>query len=138
MSMNSDPDVTPRAAYVKPKVFCGPSRTKQSFKKTADVNDVVARYRRDGALDYVNKNMGAFADVSEIGDYNDVLMKVTLAQDAFNSLPAVIRSRFSNDAAKLISFLDDPASHDEAVKLGLIKPPVVKEVVPPVVPGKAV
>ena len=36
------------------------------------------------------------------------------------ALPAQIRSRFENDPAKLIDFLDNSENLDEAIKLGLV------------------
>ena len=45
---------------------------------------------------------------------------VVKAEEAFMTLPAVVRARFANDPAGIFTFLQDPANRDEAVKLGLI------------------
>lgn len=99
----------------------GDGRVKEAPKELSDVNSIVARYRRNGSFDHVSKAAPIFADVSQIGDFRGCVARVRAAEEAFDSLPAVIRSRFSNDPAKLVDFIQDPANLDEGVKLGLMK-----------------
>jgi phage internal scaffolding protein len=54
------------------------------------------------------------------------------------ALPAQIRSRFDNDPAKLIDFLENEQNHDEAIKLGLVNPPGEMPQVVESTPEKAV
>lgn len=110
----------------RPKLVCGEGRTKQAFKDEADINNIVARYRATGMLPHVAARRGVFADVSKLGDFRTQLDTLTVFKQAFETLPAVLRSRFGNDPATLVEFLQDPANLEESVKLGL------REALPPV------
>jgi phage internal scaffolding protein len=52
------------------------------------------------------------------------LNQVIAAEDEFMRLPADLRARFENDPAQLIEFLENLENKDEAIKLGLVNPPV--------------
>lgn len=111
-----------------PKVECnGKSRTKQCFRERADINGIIARYRKSGSFDYVSKRAPIFADVTGIGDFASVVRKVHAAEEAFNELPSKLRARFHNDASQLIAFVQDAGNRKEAIELGLIEAPVVEE-----------
>lgn len=113
---------------VKPVLVCGPSKAKQEFGVESDINVIMKRYITTGQLPmWVQNAQPVFADVSEIGDFADVLRRVTAAKEAFAQLPAHVRSRFQNQPEQLVEFLQDPGNRDEAVKLGLVPaPPVVQ------------
>jgi len=120
---------------VKPVLTCGPSKTKQEFGKESNINYIMDRYAKTGQLPVgVQRVQPVFADVSTIGDFSDVLRRVTAAKEAFAQLPANVRARFHNQPHELVEFLQDGSNRDEAVKLGLIPPPpkVEAKVVPPV------
>lgn len=129
MSMNYKPGKDGKR--VKPVLICPPGRTKQSFSKAADINEIVRRYRRTGFLDGVKANPGQFVDVSKIGDFRELVSKVRSATESFEGLPSELRSRFHNDPAELIEFISDDSNREEAVKLGLVPKPVVPEAVKP-------
>lgn len=95
-----------------------PSLTDQSFKDECDINNIIARFHSSGILPQsVDKPMyGDFTDVPTYQESCDLVMKI---DSLFSSLPAVVRSRFSNDPCQLLYFLEDPANRDEAVSLGL-------------------
>lgn len=128
----------------KPKIAPGEGKTKQSFREQSDINSIVARYRRNGSFDNVSRAAPVFADVSHIGDYRTICHKIRLATEAFEALPAAVRTRFANDATKLLDFLKDPKNDAEAIELGLREAPKVpgskpvKAVVPAVKPAVAV
>lgn len=111
----------PKDKPVRPTVKCGPSMTKQSFREHVEINNVIARYRKSGIVDHLNRNPGYFGDVSNIKSYQESLNVVIEAQDKFASLPANIRERFANDPALFIQFMSDPKNVDEAIKLGLVQ-----------------
>lgn len=95
----------------------------QHFAEEVDVNNIVARALRTGLLGDpmgINAREAIFADVSSIGDYNVCLNRIIAAQNAFLELPADLRSRFDNDPAKLLNFMNDPANLDACVELGLL------------------
>jgi len=114
---------------VKPKTLTGPGRTKQEFANEANINTIMERYRRTGQLPSVPFPQEAqFADVSGLGSFAEVQQRVHRAEEAFASLPAKIRTRFNNNSAELVEFLQDGRNYDEAVSLGL----VIKKEEPPV------
>lgn len=103
-----------------------PTRTQQQFKDDCDVNIIMEKYAKIG-LQYSDlpEAIGAYADLTGIGDYKDMLDRVRLAEEAFKSLPAKVKSRFDQDPAKLISFLESTAPDDinESYTLGLRQKP---------------
>lgn len=109
-----------------------PGRTRQSFAKDADINNVMRRYSKTGILgdpSAVKRNL-FFGDFSEVGSFQEHVDMVNDANGRFALLPAEIRSRFGNDPAQLIAFCNDEGNYDEAVSLGLLpKPPVSLDVV---------
>lgn len=100
-----------------------PSKTDQSFKNEADVNNIMARYRKTGQITHLAKHQGSYADVSEIPDLSQALDQVTKAQQAFDALPSELRARFGNSPVNMIEFLQNDNNIDEAIKLGLYKKP---------------
>jgi phage internal scaffolding protein len=128
-------DGTKRVQY-----FCeGPSLTRQEFRDECDLGKIIARFsmtpegqealmKAQGYLD------ARFEDVSGVVDYQTALEQVKAADEAFMRLPAIVRTRFDNDPAKFLDFVDDPKNGDEMIKLGLrapkeslptdVKPPV--------------
>lgn len=103
------------------------SRTKQSFRDQVDINNIIARYKRNGVLPAASRQ-GFYADVSNCKDYHGSMNQVIAAENAFMALPAKLRDRFRNDPAELLSFLQNVENKKEAIALGLIEK--VEEVAP--------
>lgn len=106
-----------------------PSMTQQHFANEVDVNMIVERATRTGLLGdplAMAARQASFGDFSDIGDYQSCVNKVTAANNAFNSLPADVRSRFNNNPAELIAFLSDDKNIIEASELGLVDKDNVK------------
>ncbi|WNK13521.1 MAG: internal scaffolding protein [Microvirus sp.] len=105
---------------------------KQEFADDCDINKIIARCVKSNLPLPSASAAPLFADVSEIGSYDDCVRRVAAAKDAFMDLPADLRSRFDNEPSTLISFLADPANVPEAIKLGLLdQPKAVSEPAPP-------
>ena len=107
---------------VSPGLECGASMTFQHFKDECDINTIVSRYP-NGVTPYDDrKDSGIYGDFSdtELFDFRATQEKIIEAENRFNALPANVRSRFSNNPAQLLDFLNDSSNYDEAVKLGLI------------------
>lgn len=97
------------------------SRTDQSMAAACDINNIMAKYKNDPSLWQLHTfKKGAYADFSNITDYQGMLDTVKYAQEAFNLLPANIKARFRNDPGDLLRFIQDDANYEEAQKLGLI------------------
>ena len=94
-------------------------RTKQSFKDECDINKIMAKYQKTGAISHFNKH-GANYDFATSLDFSESMRIVTTAQDMFDGLPSSIRTRFANDPAQFLDFVQDANNEDEMLKLGLI------------------
>lgn len=111
------------------------SRTHQSFAKDADINNIMAKYRKTGILvdpTLVNSaRQPRFGDFSDIVDYASIVNRITQANADFMTLSAEVRAKFDNDVEKCLVFIADPKNLVEAVKLKLLPesmlPPLPKE-----------
>ena len=93
--------------------------TQQHFKDECDINNILRQFNITGLLPE-SPLSPRYGDFTGIGDYHSALNSVIAAEEGFMALPAQIRSRFENDPAKLIDFLDNPENKNEAISLGLI------------------
>ena len=111
-------------------------RTKQSFKKESDINNILKKFLKTGVISQsaINKRQATFADVSQIGDFADCHNRIVAAGAAFGTLPAAVRARFANTPAELLDFLSNPANRQEAIDLGIIPKPEELEQPPPETP----
>lgn len=98
------------------------SRTIQSAAEECDINTIVRRFGLTGQLPE-NLNMPQSGDFQNVPDFHGAMQIVRQAEEEFARVPAHIRARFVNDPQRLMSFLEDESNRDEAVKLGLVKPP---------------
>lgn len=106
----------------KPVVVCGPSRTKQSFRKMTDINTLVEKYKRTGQFAHTNKRTPFYGDVSNMKSYEDALKVVIHARETFEALPVRVRERFDYDPAKMVAFFSDPENLPEAISKGWALP----------------
>lgn len=96
----------------------------QSAEEEANINTIVRRFGISGQLpDQVA--MPQSGDFTNLPDFHTAMNLVRQAQEEFVRVPAEIRARFSNDPQKFMTFFEDPANYDEALKLGLVnaRPP---------------
>lgn len=107
-----------------------PSRTQQNFAEESDINTIVKRFNLTGELPS-NFRAPQYGDFDGIADYQSALNQVMAANDAFMSMPAGLRARFHNNPQNLIEFLSREENRDEAVRLGLLQPPVKVPATPP-------
>jgi len=112
--------------------FNGPSLTRQEFKDECDLQKILARFSASPeGLEALQKARGfvesRFEDVSGFVDFRTALEQVKRADEAFMQLPAAVRTRFDNDPALFLDFVDDPKNVDELVQMGLATRPVKVE-----------
>jgi len=100
----------------------GPGLTKQSFAQECDINFIMRNVQKTGILPPSN-NEALYADVSDIGDFQTAMDKITLGNRLFSSLPSKIRDRFNNNPGEYLAFLSNPENSAEGVALGLLAPP---------------
>lgn len=105
---------------------------KQSFKEECDINNIMAKYQRTGALSWLAKYDGQYGDFSAF-DFMDAQLTVAKAKEMFGALPSSVRKRFQNDPAEFLDFMSRTENAEEAIKLGLAtaKPTPVETAVPP-------
>lgn len=87
-----------------------------------DINNIMARYERDGVLSHVQQYEGQYGDFTDVVSYQQALNIVMDAEECFMSLPANIRKKFDNDAGAFLDFAANPENRDELAKMGLIPP----------------
>ncbi len=111
-------------------------RTKQSFRDECDINLIMGKYQKTGALSHFNKFSGSYGFATS-EDFSSAMRTVTMAQDMFDHLPSSIRNRFANDPAQFLEFVQVADNRDEAIELGLFPAEQERDEVPEVPPKAA-
>ncbi len=93
-------------------------KTKQSFKEECDINIIIAKYDRTGAIGHLNRKTANYGFATS-EDFASAMRTVTDAQTMFNQLDPKIQTRFGGDPAAFLDFAQDPANKAEGVQLGL-------------------
>jgi len=95
-----------------------PSLAQQHLKDSVSITSILERYHRTGEFHHVNRSEGVYGDFTMYNDFRSSIHQVKNAQAQFDSLPAHLRSKFGNDPALLIEYLQNPLNNEEAIKLG--------------------
>lgn len=114
------------------RLFTEPSRTKQQFKGSCDINQIMRRYQETGvhpSLFTKTNSGGISASVDQNMTYHSMFQKVESIREEFNSLPSGVRRKFQNDPLQLLEFVSKEENREEAVKIGLISAPTINETV---------
>lgn len=106
---------SPREAVVSP---VGVEPAQQQFKDDCDINSIMRRFQKTGAIDHVAKHQPQYG-VWAPGDLHQALNIVAQAESMFADLPSSLRRRFNGDPSELLAFVQDPNNADEAAELGL-------------------
>lgn len=91
----------------------------QTDRAGADINTIVAQYRKNGTLPAVRMLNPLYGDFTFPEDPHSVFEAVAQAQDRFDHLPAAVRAAAGNDPATFLAMMDDEQARDELVKAGL-------------------
>lgn len=103
------------------QLFCDDEHlAKQSFKDMCDINNILKKWLKTGICPHVSTAVQTFRDVTQVGDYQDMMFRVLDAQESFDSLPSEVRKKFRNDPIELLDFISDPQNEKEAIELGLL------------------
>lgn len=105
------------------------SLTEQQHIEEADINYIADRFMRTGEMPQL-LHMPTSGDFEDTTNFQEAMNLIATAKQEFLSLPAKIRTRFSNDPAELIRFIEDPENRLEAIKLGFIDKPDTIETPP--------
>lgn len=120
--------------------IAGESMTLQQYKNDCDINTILRKVEMGidptpACVLRMHQNqarMPLYGDFSELGDYQHAQDVTNEARRQFMALPAELRSRFGDDPAQLIFWLQNPDNRQEAERFGLIVPktPAVVNPVP--------
>jgi len=129
-----------RSAYSKKQrlgdiVSTGVSLTKQSFTKECDINNILRKYQKTGAMDHVNKHEGSYGYATS-DDFTASMQIVAKGRNMFEELPSSIRTKFENDPAKFLDFVQNEDNKKEMQELGLATKNELNEKVEPIIPAE--
>ncbi len=122
---------SPRISVISP---CGDGAAQQQFKDDCDVNTIMQRFQKTGAIDHVSKHQPQYGFATP-NDYHQSLNIIMTAQSMFNDLPSKIRNEFSNNPQAFLEFVQDPKNADRAKELGLTLSPKAAAQAAPEAPG---
>lgn len=97
------------------------SRAKQSFAEESDINTIIRRFKIGQELP-VGVRMPTFGDFTFVSTFKEAMDAIALANEAFDAMPADIRSRFHNNPEEFLAFTSDDSNIAEARKMGLVPP----------------
>lgn len=106
----------------RPIMNIEPSMTKQSFQDECNINNIMAKFQKTGAINHYAKHAPHYGDATPI-QLTEALNIVIQAQDMFDDLPSSIRKRFNNSPEEFLEFVQNPENADEMVKMGLKNAP---------------
>lgn len=109
----------------------------QSHKDEVDINAIVRKH----GVDMIQRTAAMMAPAMRFddvtgNDFQEAMLKVSQAQETFDSLPSLIRKEFDNNPAKYLDFVQNPDNIEKMYDMGLAErpapeaPPVKVEVVP--------
>jgi phage internal scaffolding protein len=105
---------------IKVVTVTGKGQTEQAHEKQCDMNYILRDYQKTGLVKHAKAHEGQYDDVT-VSDFQDAMFLVTEAKNMFDALPSNIRTRFENDPAKFLGFVQNPANGDELKALGILK-----------------
>jgi len=109
-----------RRPRFKVGLACAPdsSMTKQTFKDECNINKIISKYQKTGALDHVNKYQPSYGFATAI-DFRESMEVVLKGQEMFDALPSNLRKRFDNNPAEFLEFVQDAKNEPQLIELGL-------------------
>lgn len=131
--VSTEGDARGRPRVITPIV--GESMTVQSDAHLADITNILAQYGVTG-MESLNEAELEYADVSEFGDYADVMRQMAEAETAFLKLPSKVREVFGHDVAVWLDSAHDQEKRDALVAAGFLEAEIIGE--PPKVVEKVV
>lgn len=96
-----------------------PSMTQQHFQDECDINNILAKFVKNGFLETVGP--GYYDDVSDSYEYRQSIEILREAEARFADLPATVRKHFNNDPGAFMDFVHNPSNREKAIELGMIK-----------------
>ena len=83
-------------------------RTKQAFKDECDVNRLLQRFQKDGAMSHLEAYGQEYGEYSTF-DFHAQMEKLRRGNEIFAQLPSEIRSgEFENDPGRFFEYVNNP------------------------------
>ena len=94
------------------------SLTKQSFTDECDINSIMRKFQKTGALTHVSNHAENYGFATS-EDFSSSMQLVAQATTMFEELPSSIRKQFNNEPGQFLDFVQDPANLEEMREMGL-------------------
>lgn len=94
--------------------------TKQSHKDECDIHRILRQFQRTGIITHVQSARPTYEDLPDSVDFQESLRLLSQAQDAFASLPSVVRDYFRNDPGRFLAAFNDPSQRPKLEEFGLV------------------
>lgn len=111
-----------------------PTLTQQHMAAACDINNIVAKYQRTGAIDHFAKHGASYGFVPAV-DFHEAMEIVRHGNQVFADLPSSLRERFGHDPAAFLEFVQNPDNKAEMAALGLVRQETAPTVAAPPVEG---
>lgn len=108
----------------------GPSATKQEFTAECDINQILAKYQRTGALSHFARYAPQYGDFTAI-DLQEAYALAERAAQMFDDLPSSVRNEVKTPEG-FLNFVQDPSNRTRMQELGLTATPIAPIPPPPV------
>jgi len=116
--------------------FPAKGRTRTSMQKECDINFIMAKYQKTGAINHFSRHSPRYGFADSV-TFHEALNVVTEGDRMFADLPSELRQRFE-EPGQFLDFVQDEKNADEMVELGLRKPSAPQEqILPPATPAPA-
>nr|UXQ88128.1 MAG: internal scaffolding protein [Microvirus sp.] len=94
------------------------SLTKQSFKDECNINKIMAKFQKTGAINHYMAYAEEYGDASPV-ELSDAQQIIINAQTMFDDLPSKLRKKFNNKPEEFLEFVQNPENLAEMRKIGL-------------------
>lgn len=97
-----------------------PSRAKQEFKKECDINNILAKFRRTGAITHLRRHAPQFGIANGV-TFAEAARVVAEGNSMYTELPSHIKSQFKGPQ-DFLEFVSNPENEDKVRELFGVDP----------------
>lgn len=95
-----------------------PCKVKQAFKSACNINLIIDRFHKTGAVGNVRQSMPQFMSLDPV-DLHQSLNLVREAESLFQQVPAHVRDAVGNDMFRFLEFVQNKDNMPALIELGL-------------------
>lgn len=97
--------------------------TKQNMQAECDITNILSQFSRTGILTHINEQEGTYEDLPDFMDLQTAIQVQMEADQAFQTLPSIVREHFANDPGKFLAALGDEKQRKQLTEWGIFKAP---------------